>query len=184
MANGTNVSAEQQEPIDTPVGRITGGAVMAFARVFQFDGEENTLERNNSEHLFFFSTQEKGLNGTVTGSYLEVCLPHPEGKIVYDDEKGGYAVVYKTPEEKPNKVYFGTEIDYENTNGTPYRSEPFVATTYASFEDASSDMESKTQAFQNAWTNALTVLRGSERSADPVKKEEHPILKYVIRPKW
>ena len=161
---GIRVKATQWGVLDTPVGRLTGGAISASMRSLDFEASDFAVRRQTSEHQFSFGFEDTGIDRKPVGTYIEACLPHPDTKIEYDEEKGQYKVNYKERDERPKPIYDGSAyVDYCNQDGTPFKSEPFVSTTYESFDSAIEDIESKTIAFQNVWNSALTALRENKK---------------------
>lgn len=163
-AMGMHVNATQWGVLDTPVGRLTGGAISASMRSLDFEATDMAVGRQTSEHQFSFSFEDTGIDRKPVGTYIEACLPHPDTKIEYDEEKGQYKVNYKERDERPKEILDGSAyVDYCNQDGTPFKSEPFVSTTYENFDSAIEDIKSKTSAFQNVWNSALTALRENKK---------------------
>lgn len=161
---GMHVNATQWGVLDTPVGRLTGGAISASMRSLDFEASDFAVGRQTSEHQFSFGFEDTGIDGKPVGTYIEACLPHPDAKIEYDEKKGQYEVTYKERDERPKQILDGSAyVDYCNQDGTPFKSAPFVSTTYESFDSAIEDIESKTSAFQNVWNSALTALRENKK---------------------
>ena len=161
--NDLYVSACQWGELDNSVRRLTGGAITASRRILDFDNRDFSVGRETSESHFSFGFEDTDFKGIPSGAYIEGFLPHPTGKVDFDEKKGYYVIINKSASEKPKRCPSdGTYYEeYCNIDNAPYVSEPFICTTYSSFEAANEDIINKTIAFQTAWRKALDELRAN-----------------------
>lgn len=173
--NDLQVNAYQSRKLDTAVGRITFDSIVASICVLNFVANHFQNISKTQESHFSFGNEGTDIKGNPIGTYVEGFSPQSTEVITFDEKNGCYRVIDKSA--IPKKIYIPGDTTYYdgdyNKNATYYADEPFICTTYSSYEEANEDMQNKITAFENEWYNALNELKAKYKKTSGEKPKAH-----------